>query len=203
MKTIPRILKLSHRQRQVIIGTLLGDAHLETQTSGRTYRLRIMHAGSQKAYTEWLYREFENVVAGPIREKRYSVKNKVYHAHWFDTVSSSSLRFYAHQFYPNGKKQVPKMIRHLLTPLTLAVWYMDDGSIKSHDTRGRILNTQGFQKSDTELLINALNKNFDISARLRKQSEGFQIFIPAENHESLVRIIGIHVIPSMKYKLLH
>lgn len=202
MKTTPQILKLTRRQREIIIGTLLGDGHLETQTAGRTFRLRIMHAASQREYIEWLYRELRTIVAGSLHEKCFTVNGKHYRSYWFDTVNSSSLRFYAHQFYPCGKKQVPKLIAHLLTPLALAVWYMDDGSIKSYETRGRILNTQGFSRGDTERLIDALHKKFGISSRLRKQKEGFQIFIPSESYDVLVKLIEPHLITSMKYKLL-
>lgn len=202
MKTIPQILKLTKRQREIIVGTLLGDGHLETQTAGRTYRLRIMHAASQREYIEWLYHEFRNIAAGPLHEKYFMVNGKDYRSYWFDTKNSSSLRFYAHQFYPQGKKQVPKIIARLLTPLALAVWYMDDGSIKSHETRGRILNTQGFLKGDIEHLMEILHKKFGITARLREQKEGFQIFIPSESYDVLVKVIDPHLISSMQYKLL-
>ncbi len=202
MKTIPQILKLTDRQREIIVGTILGDGHLETQTEGRTYRLRIMHAASQQKYIEWLYRELSTVAASSLHEKKIVVNGKEYRAYWFDTLNSSSLRFYAHQFYPQGKKRIPKTIARLLTPLALAVWYMDNGSIKSHETRGRILNTQGFQKEDVECLIEALQKKFNIHSRLRKQKEGFQIFIPSEEYDALVKILEPHFIPSMKYKLL-
>lgn len=202
MKTIPRILKPTKRQREIIIGTLLGDGHLETQTSGRTYRLRIMHAVSQKEYIHWLYKELFNLAAGQIHSKQFLVNGKEYQSFWFDTVSSSSLRFYGQQFYCQKIKRVPEMITHLLTPLALAVWYMDDGSVKSHETRGRILNTQGFLKKDVERLSEALLKKFGIHSRLRKQKKGFQIFIPSKGYDMLVKTIEPHCITSMKYKLL-
>ena len=34
-------LKLTRTQREVLVGLLLGDGHLETQNGGRTYRLKI------------------------------------------------------------------------------------------------------------------------------------------------------------------
>lgn len=194
-------LKLTSRQREIIVGTLLGDAHLETQTHGRTYRLRIMHSAGQKEYVEWLYNELKNLVTGPVKSKIISVKGKTYSCYWFDTMSSSSLRFYAQQFYPQGKKRVPRFVSRLLTPLGLAVWFMDDGSIKSHETRGKILNTQGFLKQDVELLIDCLSKRFNIESRLRKQKEGWQIFIPAAMYDRLVTTTGTYILPSMKYKL--
>ena len=36
-------LKLTDIQKSILIGTLLGDGHLETQDEGKTYRLKIEH----------------------------------------------------------------------------------------------------------------------------------------------------------------
>ena len=194
-------ISLVKRQREIIVGTLLGDGHLETQTNGKTYRLKILHAASQKEYLDWLYLELQTISAHPPRHKIIKACGKEYSNYWFDTVSSPSFRFYAQQFYEAKRKQVPKFINKLLTPLGLAVWYMDDGSIKSHETRGRILNTQGFSKPDVLRLIECLSKRFGILTAPRKQPEGWQIFIPAEMYEKLVQTIGHYVIPSMRYKL--
>ena len=48
-------LKLTESQKEVLIGILLGDATLETQNNGRTYRIKIEHSLKQKAYAEHLY----------------------------------------------------------------------------------------------------------------------------------------------------
>ena len=194
-------IKLSQRQREIIVGTLLGDAHLETQTNGRTYRLKIMHAASQKEYIEWLYNEFRTMAASELHKKSIHVNGKEYPCYWFDTISSPSFRYYAHQFYVDGKKRVPPLAKHLLTPLGLAVWFMDDGSVKSNETRGRILNTQGFTKEHVEQLSECLIGKFNIHTTLRKQKEGWQIFIPANMYETLVKTIGSYILPSMRYKL--
>lgn len=194
-------LKLSRRQREIIIGTLLGDAHLETLTHGHTYRLRIAHSESQKEYIDWLYSELQNCTVSPPHYKTIILLGKKYGCYWFDTVYSGSLRFYAHQFYDNKLKKVPKFITRLLTPLGLAVWYMDDGSIKSHQTKGRILNTQGFTKQDVSRLIECLAKKFSIQSQPRRQKEGWQIFIPSAMHGLLQKTIGPYILPSMRYKL--
>ena len=34
-------LRLTDVQREIVVGVLLGDAHLETQDRGRSYRLKI------------------------------------------------------------------------------------------------------------------------------------------------------------------
>lgn len=192
---------MTERQREILIGLLLGDGHLETQNQGRTYRLKIEHSIKQKSYTDWLYREFHAWVLTPPQMKVVSLNGVTYQKYWFNTVSHGVFRFYAHQFYREKKKVVPVFIKKWLTPLALAIWFMDDGSIKSKQTRSLIFNTQSFSKQDIERLIQALQKIFDISSVLRKQKEGYQIFIPAKEAPRFAAIIAPYVLPEMRYKM--
>ena len=193
-------LNISHRQKQIIVGKLLGDGHLET-TNGISYRLKFEHSYAQKNYVDWLYEELKELASGEPKIKLQMVNGKVYQKYWFNSPYSQSLRFYAAQFYRSKIKIVPKLIKRWLTPLTLAVWFMDDGSIKSKECRGRLINTQSFKDDDLKRLQDALKEKFQINTILRKQKEGKQIYIPAQEHDKLVKIIGTDVIPSMRYKL--
>ena len=59
---------------------------------------------------------------------------------------------------------VPKLIHRWLTPLSIAVWFMDDGSIKSKNHQARIINTQGFTNKEVLGLIQILEDKFDVAA---------------------------------------
>lgn len=201
IKELKKELKLTTRQRQIIIGKLLGDGHLETRDSGRTYRLKVEHSIEQKEYVDWFYDEFKDWILTKPQSKEQTVKGKKYQKYWVNTVSSGSFRFYGHQFYKNRKKTVPKLIHRWLTPLALAVWFMDDGSIKSKNHRARILNTQGFSKSEVERLINALEEKFNIECKLRKQKEGYQIMILSEGIVKFVKLIRQYLHPMFLYKI--
>ena len=96
-------LKLSDEQKEILIGVLLGDGHLETQNHGRTYRLKIEHALYQEEYTLWLYEKFKAWVLTPPQEKRHTVFSQMYREHWFSTISHGAFRFYAQQFYRKHK----------------------------------------------------------------------------------------------------
>jgi hypothetical protein len=50
---------LSQRQQDILIGTMLGDGHLEQ--NGKNVRLRIDHGMSQTRYINWKYREFKTL----------------------------------------------------------------------------------------------------------------------------------------------
>lgn len=195
-----RTLELLQEQRDVLVGTLLGDGHLETQDHGRTYRLKIEHGLGQRSYVEWLYDVFRPWVLTPPQEKEQPWRDRVDRKVWFQTVSHPALRFYGQQFYRSRRKVVSKIIHHMLTPLALAVWFMDDGSVKSSHHRALLLNTQAFDRNDLERVRGALRERFSITTTLRRQREGFQIQISSPDVEVFVGIIEPFVLPSLRYK---
>lgn len=194
-------LRLTSIQREVLIGLMLGDGNLETANNGRTYRLKIEHSTTQREYLEHLYNMFKDFVLTPPRVREFSYKGKIYHHLVFSTLSHASFRFYAHQFYHDGKKVVPKLIHRWLTPVALTYWFMDDGSIKSRESKGVIFNTQGFSIADVAKLISAMQKNFQLEVKERKQKEGYQIYVSGNSYEIFSSLVLPHLIDSMKYKL--
>ena len=192
--------KISSYQKQIIIGKLLGDGHLET-ANNKTFRLKIEHSIKQKDYVDWLHKQLKNLATSPPKIKLQKVNDKIYKKYWFNTNYSSSFRFYYQQFYLDKKKNVPKIINKWLTPLTLAVWYMDDGSIKSKHYRAKIINTQAFDRLGLKRLQQALKQNFSIKTKLRKQKEGWQIYILATEIDKFNQTIKKYILPSFKYKL--
>ena len=69
IKEYKKTLKLTDLQRSILIGTLLGDGHLETQDKGKTYRLKVEHQALQSDYVEWLHSQFKEWVRGGIYRK--------------------------------------------------------------------------------------------------------------------------------------
>lgn len=198
-------LKLSDYQKEVLIGLLLGDGHLETQNRGRTYRLKIEHTYWQKEYTDWLYQVFKDWVFTSPQEKEQLVNGILYKKYWFSTLSHGAFRFYAQQFYANKHKILPKLIHKWLSPIAMAIWFMDDGSLKSNRHRALIFNTQSFSKPEVLRLSKIMENKFGISAVLRKQSrkieELYQLVTVKDGAEKLAEIIKPYVLPSMRYKL--
>jgi LAGLIDADG DNA endonuclease family protein len=190
-------MKLTDIQRETLIGLLLGDAHLETQNKGRTYRIKFEYSVKQREYLDHLYELFEEWTLSPPRTKSDSTHNNV----CFQTVSHSAFRFYAHQFYDERKKRVPENIHRFLTPRAIAYWYMDDGSIKSKDSKGVIFNTQCFTREEVARLVEALQRDFGLEAKERRQPEGWQIYISGKSYERFREIVDPYVIDSMRYKI--
>jgi hypothetical protein len=195
------LLKLDKKRRSILIGTVLGDAHLETQNRGRTYRLKIEHSIKQSTYVNWLYEQFREWVRTPPKSKFKYINSTKYENYGFQTLSTGQFRFYAKKFYDDsGRKVVPMQVGHWLTPLALAVWFMDDGSYKSKYHRAVILNTQGFGKKDINFLQNALLIRYGLETSIRKQSDGLQLMAVGIYAEQFYKIVQPHVLPDFTYK---
>ncbi|GBC90761.1 MAG: hypothetical protein KatS3mg021_1258 [Fimbriimonadales bacterium] len=194
IETYKQQLKLTPLQREVLVGILLGDAHLETQNRGRTYRLKIEQGATHAAYVQHLYQVFQEWVLTPPQQKANG-------NWWFQTVSHGAFRFYAHQFYQDGRKRVPPLLHRWLKPRSIAYWFMDDGSLKDPKARAVLFNTQGFQREEVERLAQLLSEQFELEAYLRRQAEGYQIVIPGRNLTRFLELVEPYLIPEMRYKL--
>ena len=190
-------LALSQVQREVLIGLLLGDAHLETQNNGRTYRLKLEYSMKQCEYARHVYGLYKEWILTPPQEKHDGTHNNI----WCQTLSHSAFRYYAHQFYSKGVKCVPENIHRFMNARSIAYWFMDDGSMKSRESKGVLLNTQCFARNEVQRLIAVLRSRFDLEAGERRQREGYQIYISGRSHARFSSIVGPYLQPSMLYKM--
>lgn len=201
----PRILKnemiLSEFQKEILTGLLLGDGCIERSQNSLGARLKVGQSLKQTEFVEWLYETFKDFVHTPPRLKEKFRNNKRYSELVFNTLTHQSFKHFHDLFYPNGKKIVPESINQFLTPTAFAVWFMSDGSIKSKECRGRILNTQCFNRADIERLILILKEKFNLISSIRTQKDGLQIYISAKSAEMLNKLLKDKILSSFQYKL--
>jgi recombination protein RecA len=201
-KAIARLkqeLFLTSRQREILVGLLLGDGHLEKQNALGWARLKVEHSVRQIEYVTWKYSEWSGWVLTPpasrLKGNRLGTQSMNV---GFATVAHPELGEFRNRFY-EGRKVVPPDLT--LTPLALAVWFMDDGSRKSRSCRGLYLNTQAFRPDEVTMLQWFLERDFSIRTSLRAQLDGLQMYIPSGEVNGFVSIVDPYVIQEMKYKL--
>jgi LAGLIDADG DNA endonuclease family protein len=193
-------LRLSDVQREILVGILLGDACLETQNAGRSHRLKVEQGIAHAAYVQHLYSVLRDWVLSPPRPKQGQTRGTTTLNLAFQTVSHPELSFYGELFYRERRKMVPEVIGGLLTARGLAYWYMDDGSMKSSESKGVLFNTHAFNSEDVDRLIEILRR-FGLLARERRQSDGTQIYISGASYERFVELVDPYVIEAMRYKV--
>ncbi len=89
----------------------------------------------------------------------------------------------------------------MLSPLALAVWFMDDGSWKSNNHHMYIIHTLGYSRIELEQIQKVLAKNFGIVAGIHSQYNGLRLYIATASAGTFKNLIDPYVIPFMKYKL--
>ncbi len=185
---------LSQTQKSVIISSLLGDGYLRIVPGRQNAFLEINYSLKQKEYVDWKYEILKDItVSGPkkrvIDEKRIAYR-------FFYTRQHSELTQLHFAFYRNGKKYIPDNLQ--ITPLSLAVWFMDDGSrCRASDV---YLNTQQFDQKDQKNLLDIL-RDYGFEARLNKDKIYNRIRFMKSSLTQFREMIHPYIIPSMKYKI--
>jgi len=194
LKRVP----FTERQRSIVVGCVLGDACLHPNWSSTNYTLKITRSEKQKAYIDWQHEQLKPFV---LTAPRWYEKT---HSYTLRTISHSDLTSLYREFYPEGKKILPDRIKeYIQDPLTLALWFMDDGNVKlNHGAIGGYnINTQSFTEEENDTIAQCFVDLFGIQARVERNKGYFRIGIYASKSRSIFReMIQAHVIPSMQYK---
>jgi hypothetical protein len=185
---------LTSAQHAILIGSLLGDGTLRRQGNNRINALlEVNHAYKHKAYVDWKWQHFRDFVLTPPKARQ---GKGVRIAYRFTTRSLPLFTAYYNRFYMYGKKCIPNDLK--LNPLSLAVWFMDDGSrIRS----AFYLNTQQFTLLEQQFLQDLLLKTFGFNSALNRDKTYFRIRISTESSKSMQKLIEPYVVPCIRYKL--
>nr|AYC64282.1 hypothetical protein [Pseudochlorodesmis sp. HV01306a] len=190
-------LQLTSLQREVLVGTLLGNATLPP-----TSYIKFEQNLSKAEYIYHLYNIFEPFVGTPPRIRNIPGGNaRPRQSIWFRTYQHPAFRFYNNLFYiyenPNRKKRVPKNIPKLLTPRGLAYWFMNDGTFsrKSVKTRDYFFSTQSFTLSDQKKLQKVLYEQFNIKTNIHKDKNYYRLYILKNSSNQLIQLIQQYIQP--------
>lgn len=206
LKLYKESIQLSSYQKEFLIGTLLGDGNMRFVSRNRQASLVIDHSLAQKDYVFWKYNVMKNLVLTEPKELSrvyHKDKSRMLTSFRFSTISHSELTSWYNVFYQNGVKIIPQNIgKILISPLSLAVWFMDDGN-KNH--QAVFLNTQQFDLHEQDLLCKCLHSNFGLEASINKhwmykRKQLYRIRINTESTKRLYNLIQNFMLSSMKYK---
>ena len=191
---------LTSKQKEIIIGTLLGDGHLEK--NGKHTRLRVDHYNKHKKYVFWLAKELVPFSLKPRAINETDKRNGKVYSRWH--ISTKSLQLFDEfraLFYRGRIKIVPRNLEALITPLSLAIWYMDDG-FRRKDSKGFYLCTSSYTQEEHKVLQEVLFKRFMILTKVHHQREYLRMFIPSASANTFNGLIKPYVLPDLNYKLL-
>lgn len=181
---------LSEVQHSIVVGTLLGDGTMRCKTNAL---LEINHSHHQESYVWWKYEHLSDLVATP-PQRRKGNGGRI--ACRFVTRSLPVLTSYFRLFYADRGKVVPGELE--LSPLSLAVWFMDDGC---RSRNAVYLNTQQFGIGEQRRLLAMLKRQWGIDGALNRDRSYRRIRLSVDGTRRLTRLIGPLVLPELSYKL--
>ncbi len=174
---------------QVVLGSILGDGSMR-YASDYNVHLRIGHGAAQDDYCLWKESLFEGLVV-------YSTMNSK-GGHSFETIPMYELAKLYEIGYQDGKKNPAPELIERLSPLAIAIWYMDDGTFdKDRENRCSIC-CPGIPLEKQQMLVEWFNQ-YGIYPKL--DSRGRINFSKSETPK-LHEMIAQYVHPSMQYKLM-
>lgn len=207
-----KTIKLNSMQKEVLVGTLLGDACLGIQYGKPKLSVKFEQKITRADYIHHLHDIFENFVGTPpqvrdIRGGGAQDRQSI----WFRTYGHPEFQFYNDLFYPIDehklrKKRIPQNIGKFLTPRALAYWFMDDGTYNSKsknnsNSRTYVFSTQSFPLEDQELLVQALINNFSIHVNIQKDRSMYKLYIPVTSTVPFLQEIRPYIHPCFDYKI--
>ncbi len=192
---------LSPIQYQVLLGKMLGDGcYRSTSETGAC--IQFGHKEEDFGYLNWTIKALGSLCL----EKTISEKTSGYGTEMVSVNTNQNYWIYeAFHSMKNseGKKYVPEWVASKMTPLTLAFWYMDDGSLGHHEDQEDRANFAvcGFTEEDCKVLTKGLLK-FDILATFYQDPKGYsRLRLNAEEAEKFFLLVAPYIPKCMHRKL--
>ena len=199
-------LFLTPQQKEIAVGTLLGDASLQTQSGGKTWRLKWQMSMKHADYANQICNEFGDRW---IPSKPHGILRSNSEMLGFQTVTSGNLTELAHLLLEEKsgrfvKVYKPGLIRDHLTDRGLAYWFMDDGGKADYTPnqgKGITLNTHGFDEQGVIAICQELAEKFEFEVRPRPNKGCHVVLISGKSFKRFEEVITPYLVESMRAKM--
>jgi recombination protein RecA len=185
-------LQISDHQLEILVGCILGDGCICSKG-----KILIAQGSKQTPYLNWKYKKLASLAYGakPAKVSRFDERTgKIYSQSRF--WLRQYFRLWRKVFYPQGKKIFPETFAKYITPLSIAIWYMDDGNYS--EGRNVKIATEGFDLESREKLRSLLLRKFNIKSTLHKNGK---LRISNESLTRFFDLVSPFIHSSMKYKI--
>ncbi|MGH8990115.1 MAG: LAGLIDADG family homing endonuclease, partial [Acidimicrobiia bacterium] len=195
---------LSDFQWEALLGGLMGDGALSPTRSGHGARYRFGHGVRQVDYGDWKASLFANVGVSRSQNAKGAT--------FYDVRPLPELATLREAVYAGGKKVFSEDYLKQLTPLSLAIWYMDDAGFtlrakgvqeRTRDGSGRSeICVEAMHPATRSRLVSYLADTWDLKPTLGTRGGKAVLVFSKDETAKLHALIAPFVHPSMDYKLL-
>jgi len=196
--------RLSELQWEALLGTLLGDGALSPTSSGHAARLRLGHESQQRDYGDWKASMFGNVAVSRSTNDAGAV--------FWELQALPELAELRRAMEIGGHKVLSWDYLKRLTPLSIALWYQDDGVFtrlsngrreRTRGGSGRVeIGVQALEAGSRVRLRDHLADTWDLHAKLIERAGQQVLLFPTAQTAKLHELVAPYVHPSMEHKLM-
>lgn len=216
-------MKITDIDKAILIGLLLGDGYINDKG-----RIEIEHCIEQKEYCIYKAKLLHSVCGGKDinvheYERTRSIRKdgKEWKSNTFTTVSFKKQSKHFIQFREllydktTRKKVITQEVLDLLNPLSIALWWLDDGSLVRKQNRNKTLGSYGLMlytylpKDQNELIQKYFLEKYNmkwnvVPANKHKENQYMLRCGQTEGRKflNIIREIVLKNVPSMQYKVL-
>jgi hypothetical protein len=210
---------MNAKDRAVLIGLVLGDGHISNRVRLKDgkYRyeqaeIRLGHCPAQKQYLEHKTELLHKIFGGKkptVREVSYTLKSngKTYPG-FVASKTNPYFRLLHKWMYENKRKKITKELMSWCDAHTLALFFMDDGSIGHNKNKSGEITSLNFRictqfedQNEADTAIEWL-QSFGIEARKFLSKGKWDIGGGTQSSLMLVHVIQQYMVPCMMYKIM-
>lgn len=195
-------IELSSIQKEMLVGLMLGDVSLKWNKSLTGASVQFEWGDKHMAYAFYVWHLlYPYCLEVPRRQVRINKHGNEVVTWCFQTVTHSAFLFLYDAFIIKGKKCIIPALNELISPISLAFWFMDDGGQQDYRGYGLQFHTQGFTESEVDLLCKILQDKFGLNC-WRKSNKGKPIIaISGHSYDTFFGLIKDYMHESMYCKL--
>lgn len=210
--------KFNKESRNLLIGMIIGDGTI--MKSKYSYSMKLQHGRFQKEYLEWKMKMLDLYGIPHSELKTYKMKTNFTKGEYWDSYavylkSNPFIGVLRRVVYTNNGKELSRKLLNRLTPLGIAIWYMDDGGInykkKTNSIGQRVIYSAALRlstcttKEIAQRYIDYFKEVWNINFYTFKEGKNrdkFSLMCGTKEAEKFLNIIKIYInqISSMSYK---
>lgn len=200
-KFLRDITYIPYFQFSILIGLILGDAHIELGKNNTNPRIKFTQSIINFPFFWTVFMYLIHYVSSMPIIAVTKLGAKSYLATVFQTRSYPVFLFLYNLFYVNKVKTISDELFHYINPIALAYWIMCDGVSAQY---GVVLCSESFTLQENIKLINILKIKFDLNCSLHtlnRDKSQYRIYIRANSMKTLHSLVDPYIIPFSSYKL--
>ena len=191
-------IPFTQEEYDVIIGGLLGDTWIGFPKAAKNCCGSFIHKLEHEEYVYYKYNFLKRRCSAPAIHNKYDKRsNRQYQQAFCKIASTPLLNPIYSAFYVDGRKTVPVEYINKLSPLGIAIWFMDDGA---SDGSGYKFSVDCFTENEIETLQEMLLKKYNIITT-KQINQNKVIHVRSVSAPTFKKLIEPYVCDCMKYKL--